>query len=67
MLRDLVDRPVERVAVPADGWRKPLTLRTNWSAASRTSSGGATSEPSRRRLMLLHMQPRYRDGRLNDG
>ena len=51
----------------ADGCRKPLTLRTNWSAASRTSSGGATSEPSRRRLMLLHMQSRYRDGRLNDG
>ena len=51
----------------ADGCRKPLTLRTNWSAASRTSSGGATSEPSRRRLMLLHMQSRYRDRPLNDG
>src|SRR5438270_5496937 len=38
-----------------DGWRKPLTLRMNCSAAACTSSGVAGASARRRVLMLRHM------------
>jgi hypothetical protein len=38
-----------------DGTRYPLTLRTNWSAAARTSSSVAAASGRRRVLMLRHM------------
>jgi hypothetical protein len=38
-----------------DGWRKPLTLRTNWRAAAWTSSEVAGASTLRRVLMLRHM------------
>src|SRR2546426_11673970 len=45
-----------------DGFVNPLTLRTNWRAASRISASVATMSAWRRVLMLRHMAHNDREG-----
>lgn len=47
-------------ALARDGEREPLSLRTYWVAAARTSSDVAGGSKLWRVWMLLHMPPSYR-------
>ena len=54
--RDLVDGTFEAASFAFDGFCDPLTLRTYWSAAARTSSSVAGGSKLWSVLMFRHMR-----------